>query len=418
MTQLRDDCFAFGGNLMTVREALDGLRARIRPIPRSQDIDLRDADGRILADDLAAATGSPPADNSAVDGYALRSEDLNANRTTILPITGRAATGRPLTGAWQPGSAVRIFTGAVIPPGCDSVVMQEDTTEADGAVSVPPGLKRGANLRKAHEDFAPGTVLLRRGRRLRPQDIGLAAAAGRPRVTVYDRLRVALFSTGDELREPGQPLEADAIYDANRFVLRGLIERMGCRVTDLGILEDNFGTVRDALAAASAEHDLIITSGGVSVGEEDHVRAAVEDLGSIHSWRLAIKPGRPIALGQVGHVPFLGLPGNPVAAMVCFFFFGRPLILGLAGATIAEPRTFSVRMGFAHDAKPGRREWLRASLERDHDGQWVARRFRSQGSGVLSSMVDSDGLLVVPEETTALAPGDMVDFLPFSEVLG
>jgi molybdopterin molybdotransferase len=418
MTQLTDDCFAFGGDLMTVGEALTRLKERIETVAGTETLPLKDVDGRVLAADVIAVNGSPPRDNAAVDGYALAGGDLAADGETRLTVSGRAAAGQPIEGGHRPGGAVRIFTGAVLPDGCDTVVMQEDVRVEGDTIIIPSGLRKGTNRRKANEDFASGATILQQGHRLRPQDIGLAAAAGCARLSVHQPLRVALFSTGDELREPGQTLEPGAINDANRYMLRGLIARLPCGVTDLGILEDRPEAVRDALALAAADHDLIITSGGVSTGEEDHVRGAVEALGSIHAWRLAVKPGRPIALGQVNRVPFVGLPGNPVAAMACFLHFARPLILGLGGADVEPPRTFRVRAAFEQTSKAGRREWVRAQLSTESDGSVAAHKFRSQGSGVISSLVESNGLVVLAEELTHVKQGDMVDFLPFSEVIG
>jgi molybdopterin molybdotransferase len=261
-------------------------------------------------------------------------------------------------------------------------------------------------------------VALSAGRRLRPQDIGLAAALGFDRLGVFERLRVALFSTGDELREPGAELPAGAIYDANRHALRALLGGLGCVVGDLGILPDRQDAIRDALEAASREHDLLVTSGGMSVGEEDHVKAAVESLGTLNFWRLAIKPGRPVALGRVAAAPFIGLPGNPVAVIVTFVLLARPLILRLAGAREAGPRLFRVRAGFDFAKKPGRREFLRARLEDDPERGPSAILFPRQGSGILSSITGSDGLVVLAEGSSGIGAGEMVDFLPFGEAGG
>jgi molybdopterin molybdotransferase len=303
-----------------------------------------------------------------------------------------------------------------MPAGLDTVAMQEDCREQAGAVAIPRGLKPGANRRRAGEDVKQGATLLAAGHRLRPQDVGLVASIGRRAAVVFRPLRAAVFSTGDEVYEPGTPAGPGGIYDANRFVAIALLEGLGCAVTDLGILKDDRRAIQARLAEAAHAHDLLLTSGGVSVGEEDHVKAAVEALGSLHLWRLAIKPGRPIALGQIGRVPFVGLPGNPVAAMVTFLRFARPLILRLAGATDVAPNFFRVRADFAHKKKKNRREFLRARLRTGGDGSPIATKFERQGAGILSSLVASDGLVELPEELTDLAVGDMVDFLPFAEV--
>jgi molybdopterin molybdotransferase len=303
-----------------------------------------------------------------------------------------------------------------MPEGADTVLMQEDCVEENGEVVIPAGIKRGANRRHAGEDISPGTTILKPGRRLRAQDIGIAASMGRTGLVVYRRLHVALFSTGDEVREVGSELEAGCVYDANRYALAVLLEGLGCRVDDLGILPDAARPVRDALARAARSHDLIITSAGVSTGDEDHVRGAVEALGAIHFWRLAIRPGRPIALGQVARVPFIGLPGNPVAVMVTFMRFARPAILLLAGCTDITPHLFRVEADFAYAKKASRREWLRATLFAAADGTLRAAKFPRDGAGILTSMVEADGLIELPEDLTSLEPGTMVDFLPFSEV--
>ncbi|SLN74462.1 molybdopterin molybdotransferase MoeA [Oceanibacterium hippocampi] len=417
MTQLTDDCFAFGGALLPADTALARMTEKLRVVVDSEEVALDDALGRALAVDLVSGIDVPPHANAAVDGYALRFADLAADGDSRLRVAGRAAAGQPFDGACGPGEAIRIFTGAWLPAGSDSVVMQEDVRRDGDVVIVPPGLREGSNRRRAGEDIQRDAVILARGQILRPQDLGLAASIGQARLTVYRALRVALFSTGDELREPGAALAPGAIYDSNRHILKGLLARAGAAVTDLGILADRADAVRAALAAAAESHDLLITSGGVSTGETDHVRAAVEALGRIDSWRVAIKPGRPIALGHVAGTAFVGLPGNPVAAMICFMRFARPIIAGLGGATLPPPLLLPVAAGFAMQKKAGRREWIRARIERDGAGRAVARSFPRQGSGILTSMVASDGLVELLEETTDIHEGDTVPFLPFSEVL-
>lgn len=416
MSGFSDDCFATGGALMPLGEALDLLAGRVGPVVGGERVGLRTARGRVLAADVRALRSVPPEDNAAVDGYAVRVADLDPARTTRLRLVGRAAAGHPFVGAVRAGEAVRIFTGAAVPPGCDAVVMQEDCRLDGDQVIVPAGVKQGANRRLAGEDIAAGSVVLARGRRLRAQDLGLAAAAGHPSLEVFRPLRAAVFSTGDELHEPAAELPAGGICDANRYALIALLEDLGCTAEDLGILGDRFAVIRDALAAAAREHDLIVTSGGMSVGEEDHVKTAVEALGRLHFWRLAIKPGRPIGLGQVHGVPFVGLPGNPVAMMVTFMRIARPMILRLAGADAAPPHAYRVPAAFSFSKKAGRREWLRARLIEGEGGALVATRFSRQGSGILSSMVAADGLIELAEDVTRIAPGELVDFLPFTEL--
>jgi molybdopterin molybdotransferase len=415
MAQLSDDCFAFGGALLGVDEALARIDERVVPVVGSETVMVRAACGRILAENVVAAMNLPPHANSAIDGYAVRHADLASDRETELPIGGRAAAGHPLGRAISPGEAIRIFTGAPMPEGADTVIMQEDCVTAGSRVRLKPGIRKGANRRHAGEDVALGETALAAGLRLGPAEIGLASALGLRELQVCRRLRVALLSTGDEVREPGSELPPGAIYDANRFMLAAFLERLGCVVSDFGIRPDREAALLDTLSAASADHDLIVSSGGVSTGDEDRVKAAVERLGSLYFWRLAIKPGRPVALGQVAGVPLIGLPGNPVAVAVTFAVLSRPLILKLAGAAACTPHVFPVRAGFAYRKKPGRREYLRARLKRDGD-TIVAYKYPHEGAGILSSIVRSEGLVVLDEATGALNPGAVVDFVPFSEV--
>lgn len=416
MAQLSDDCFAFGGTLLAVDAALALIDERVVPVVGEEVVPLADAAGRILARDLVAHMDVPPHANSAVDGYAIAHADLLPDRDTVLPVTGRAAAGHPLGRAVERGEAIRIFTGAPMPEGADTVMMQEDCTLADGRVTLKPGIKQGANRRHAGEDVAKGAIAQHAGRRLRPADLGLAAALGHNRLTVFRPLRVALLSTGDEVREPGTVLPAGAIYDANRVMLASLLKGLGCAVGDLGIVADREAALTDTLAKVAAMHDLIITSGGVSTGEEDHVKTAIERLGRLDFWRLAIKPGRPVALGQVKGVPLVGLPGNPVAAALTFAILARPLILRLAGAVEPVPQTFPVTAAFAYKKRAGRREYVRVTLARE-DGALTARKYPKDGAGILSSVVNCDGFAIIDEATTQLAPGTVVEFLPFSGVI-
>ena len=417
MAQLSDDCFAFGGRLMPVDEAIAEFDRRLDIVVGTETVALRNAVGRFLAEDMVAGRSVPPHDNSAVDGYAVFFDDLRRDAETALPVIGRVAAGHPLDGVAGRGAAVRVFTGAPMPAGPDTVLMQEDCRVEGDRVVIPPGIKRGANYRHAGEDIADGSVILRAGRRLRPRDIGLAASVGLDRLPVRCRLRVALFSTGDEVREPGTPAPDGCIYDANRHALAGQLTRLGCIVDDLGIAADRPRAVRAVLDRAVTGHDLIVSSGGMSTGDEDHVKAAVETAGgTLHAWRLAIKPGRPVALGQIGPVPFIGLPGNPVAVLVTFLRVARPLILKLAGGDEPPPRLYPVRADFAYRKKRDRRDYVRVTLADGADGMPVARKFPRDGAGVLSSMVAADGLVELAEAVVDVAPGDQVPFLPFAEL--
>ncbi|MEQ8817154.1 MAG: molybdopterin molybdotransferase MoeA [Thalassobaculum sp.] len=423
MVQLTDDCFAFDGGLMPVDQALARVRERLVPVTAVETAPLDATLGRILAADVTADMDVPPHDNSAVDGWAVYAADLAADGETRLPAGGRVAAGERLDRPQRRGETVRIFTGAPMPlgpdgaPGPDTVFMQEDCRLDGATVVFPAGIRRGANRRFAGEDVRTGTTVLRAGRRLGPPDIGLAASIGLRALPVRTGLRVAVFSTGDEVREPGSERGAATIYDSNRYTLKALLRALGCAVTDLGILADDRETIRAALVDAAAGHDVLITSGGVSTGEEDHVRAAVEAEGRLDAWRLAIKPGRPVALGVVRGKAFLGLPGNPVAVVVTFLHVARPVLLALAGAEVRDPPRFPVRAAFDYRKKPGRREYVRVRLEPVPGGLPVARRAGSEGAGVLSSLVAADGLVELADDALGLSEGDTAAYLPFSEVM-
>ena len=422
MAQLSDDCFAFDGPLLPVDEALKELKARLIPLVRAENLSIDSALGRFLAADVISAETVPPADNSAVDGFAVHFDDLNSDKPTVLPVIGRAAAGHPFLDEVPSGSALQIFTGALMPLGPDTVMMSEDCSIEENEsgdviqVTITPGIKKGANSRRAGEDIQHGQSVLKKGHRLRPQDIGMLAAAGHQTVSVNRTLKVALLSTGDELRDPGDCAAPGTICDSNRYALKAFLEASGCIVTDLGIQSDNQVQIAYELKSAAQAHDLILSSGGMSVGKEDHVKAAVESLGSLFFWRLAIKPGRPIAFGQIENAIFVGLPGNPAAALVTFLTLVRPLLYHLLGGELKVFR-FKVAAAFHHKKKPGRREWVRASLNRDLSGTLTAHKFGRDGAGILSSLVEADGLIEIADDVLAVQPGDLLEFLPFSEAL-
>ncbi|GAA0600101.1 molybdopterin molybdotransferase MoeA [Caenispirillum bisanense] len=418
--RLLDDCCGAAKRLMPLDEALAVIDRDLVAVTDVEAAPLWAALGRVLARDVVSAVDLPPATNSAMDGYALAAADVAGpdGGETVLPVTGRQAAGRPLEGEARPGAAVRIFTGAPMPAGCDAVVMQEEVTlQADGRVVIPPGVKPGRNVRRAGEDVAAGAVVLRAGTRLRPQDIAMAAAAGCAGRPVSRPLRVALFSTGDELHEPGTPLPAGGIYDSNRHALRAMLAGLPVTVTDLGRLMDDPAAVRRALEAAALDHDVVMTTGGVSVGEEDHVRQAVEAQGAITFWRLNIKPGKPVALGRVGETVFLGLPGNPVATAVTFLLVARPILLRLAGAADIRLRRFQVPAGFSYVKKEGRREFIRVRLETRPDGSTLARLDRGQGSHMISSLVDSHALAELAEDSPGVTEGESLTIIPFPDTM-
>ena len=415
MAQLSDDCFAFGGPLLSVEDAQALIAARIPPITGQEEVGLRAALGRVLAGDLHAPGPLPPFFNAAVDGYAFRHADLTPEGETLLPIGQRLQAGqaaRPL----PPRMAARIFTGAPMPAGADTVMMQEDAREQSGAVVIVPGLRRGANCRPAGEDVAQGALALPAGRRLSAPDVGLAAALGLARLSVKPLLRVGVFSTGDELGEPGRPLGPAQTYDSNRFTLLALLARLPVEGIDLGILPDDPAATVAGLRDAAGRHDVLLTSGGVSTGEADHVRAAIGQGGSLVFWRLAIKPGRPAAMGLMWGTPVIGLPGNPVAAVVTFLHLARPLLLARAGALSEALPRFCAQADFNYRKKAGRREYVRVSLC-PGAGLPLARKYPREGAGLLTSLVQSDAFAELPEDVTDVSPGDSVTVLPFSAVL-
>lgn len=418
MAQLSDDCFAFGGPLMSVDEAVAIIASRIGVVEEVESVDLLAADGRFLAAPLTAGIPLPPFMNSAVDGYAVRSADLPTDGECALAVAGRVQAGAAAPSAVAPGEAVRIFTGAPMPGGTDTVFMQEDVRiDEAGRVVVPAGLKPGANVRPAGEDVPAGRVALPAGRRLRPQDIALAAALGLTRLEVRRCPRVAVFSTGNEVVSPGAERDHMQLYDSNRFMLMAMLRRLGCGVGDLGILRDDPVTLANALKQAADRHDLILTSGGVSTGEEDHVKASVESVGKLVLWRMAIKPGRPVAMGVIEGTPFIGLPGNPVASFVTFTYVVRPAVLALSGAPQSDAAPVLLRAAFAYRKKAGRREYVRASLRKADDGALEAVKFPREGAGLISSLVDSDGLVELGEDVREVAPGQAVRFFAWP-VLG
>lgn len=416
MAQLSDDCFAFGGPLMSVDEAVAIIAARVAAIADVERVDLMQADGRILAADLKAPLPLPPFTNSAVDGYAVRHSDLTGAAAQAFPLNGRVQAGasaQPMAA----GAAMRIFTGAPMPDGADTVFMQEDVhLDEAGRVVLPLGLKPGANVRPAGEDIADGAAGLQAGQRLRPQDVALVAAFGLTQVDVIRRIRVAVFSTGNELVSPGDARGAAQQFDSNRFMLQALLRRLGCDVSDLGIIRDDRAALAASLQDAAGAHDLILTSGGVSTGEEDHVKAAVESVGSMVLWRMAIKPGRPVAMGIIAGTPFIGLPGNPVASFVTFAHVVRPTVFALAGAMQQKLTPMPLRAAFSYTKKSGRREYVRVHLRRGDDGTLEAIKFPREGAGLLSSLVETDGLVELGEDVTSVEPGSVVGFLAYANL--
>jgi molybdopterin molybdotransferase len=418
MAQLSDDCFAFGGPMMSVDEAVGIIAARVTPVRDIETVALAQADGRVLAGDVSAPLPLPPFANSAVDGYAVASRDLPQGEAQAFTVNGRVQAGASPSKAIQPGQVVRIFTGAPMPEGADTVFMQEDVQiDGDGKVVLPAGLRPGANVRPAGEDVPVGHAALSAGQRLRPQDVALAAAFGLTQLDVIRRLRVAVFSTGNELVSPGAGRASAQLFDSNRFMLMAMLARLGCDVSDLGIIRDDQALLADAVKKAAASHDLILTTGGVSTGEEDHVKAGVESVGKLVLWRMAIKPGRPVAMGIIDGTPFIGLPGNPVASFVTFVHVVRPTVLALSGARQQPLVPMPVRAGFAYKKKIARREYVRVNLRRNENGMLEAIKFPREGAGLLSSLVDTDGLVELGEDITRVEPGQTVGFLSYASLI-
>jgi molybdopterin molybdotransferase len=417
MAQLSDDCFAFGGPMMSVDEAVALIATRVTAVPDIETVALADADGRILAHEILAPLPLPPFTNSAVDGYAVASRDLPKRAEQAFSIGGRVQAGAAAGAAIQPGHAVRIFTGAPMPEGADTVFMQEDVRVEHGEVVLPAGLKPGANVRPAGEDIPLGYAALKAGQRLRPQDVALLAAFGLTQLDVVRRIRVAVFSTGNELVSPGEHRAGPQLFDSNRFMLMAMLRRLGCEVSDLGILRDERTALASGLKKVAGAHDLILTTGGVSTGEEDHVKAGVESVGRLVLWRMAIKPGRPVAMGIIDGTPFIGLPGNPVASFVTFVHVVRPTILALSGAIQTPLVPMPVRAAFTYKKKISRREYVRVNLRKSDDGLLEATKFPREGAGLLSSLVDTDGLVELGEQVTLVEPGQTVGFLSYASLI-
>lgn len=397
--------------MLAVAEARALMLAAARPVADTETVPTLNANGRILAHAQVSGMNVPGMDNTQMDGYAVRAADC-ASGSAVLTVSQRIPAGhvgQPLL----PGTAARIFTGAHIPEGADAVVMQEQCELVGNLVTIKHAPKPGEWIRRAGEDITNGSVILPAGARLRSQELGLAASVGLAQLAVKRKLRVAVFFTGDELTMPGEPLAPGAIYNSNRFTLRALLENLGCEITDFGIVPDSLEATRSVLRESARAHDLIITSGGVSVGEEDHIKPAVEAEGKLNMWLIAVKPGKPLAFGEVKDAFFLGLPGNPVASFITFLMFVRPFILRLQGASgEIAPRAFTMRADFDLPKADKRNEFLRARI----NAAGGLELFSNQSSGVLTSTVWGDGVIDNPPGTT-ISAGDMVRFIPFSELM-
>ena len=397
-------------NSMPVEKAREHIRAFLSPVSTVERLSIRATLGRVLAEDVISPVNVPQHDNSAMDGYAVRFADLKSDAETTLKIVGASFAGKPFQGTLETFQAVRIMTGAVIPAGADSVVQQERAKASADQVSVMPLPKKGTNTRSAGEDLRAGEAALRRGQPIRPAEIGMMASLGIGEVAVYRKLRVAFFSTGDELVAVGTPLGPGQIYDSNRYTIYGLLVRLGCEVLDMGVIRDTPQDVEQAFKDAARAADVVITSGGVSVGEADYVKQVLDRLGEVLFWKIAMKPGRPLAYGKIGDAHFFGLPGNPVAVMVTFYQFVRDALLHLQGQTGTIPLpTQKVVCTSAIKKAPGRTEFQRGILSRDATGQWSVRTTGDQGSGILSSMSQANCFIILPTDQGNVPAGSEVD---------
>ncbi len=417
MTNPAKDPCAVPKGMLTVEQARQRIDALITPISGEEQLHIRAALGRILATPIISSINVPPYTNSAMDGYALRGADLPTSGNTRLAVIGRAMAGAPFAGKVTAGQAVRIMTGAMMPQGADTVLMQEQVRVEGDAIEVGADHKPGENVRQAGEDMAVGDTVLAPGTRLLPAEIGVLASLGIAEVRVRRRLRVAFFSTGDELKSLGEPLEPGQIYDSNRYTLHGMLSRLGVEILDLGVIRDDRGAVRRAFQEASANADVVITSGGVSVGEADFVKQTLDEMGQVDFWKIAMKPGKPLAFGTLGTALFFGLPGNPVSVMATFYQFAQPALQKMMGMSAAP--TLSLRVPCAVDLKkqPGRLEYQRGVLSPSADGSLTVTSTGRQGSHVLSSMSKSNCFIILPADCAGVRAGELVEVQPFAGLI-
>jgi len=405
-------------NSMPVAKAREVIGRFLSPVTATERVHIRAALGRVLAQDVISPFDVPAHDNSAMDGYAVRFADLKNDGQTTLKVTGTAFAGAPFKGRLKPGECVRIMTGGVVPQSADTIVMQEHVEVRGEQVTIGGGHRKGQSLRRAGEDLKAGQAALKRGQVLRPAEIGLIASLGIGEVTVYRRLRVAFFSTGDELISIGAVPREGQIYDSNRYTLYGMLTRLGCEVIDMGVVRDDPKLLEDAFSEAAAAADVVITSGGVSVGEADFVKDLLNKMGEVVFWKIAMKPGRPLAYGKIGHAHFFGLPGNPVSVMVTFYQFVRDALLRLSGRDPVPPLpAFKVPCTSTLKKAPGRTEFQRGVLAQDAAGNWSVRVTGDQGSGILRSMAEANCFIILPTEQGNVTPGTLVDVQVMESVI-
>ena len=417
MTQISNDCFKHSKKRISLEKAISILKKRIKCIKKTEIIKLGQSLGRILSKDIISNINVPSFNNSAVDGYAFKHSDLNKKSETSLKLFGRIIAGQNFNKKIKKGEIIRIFTGAKIPKGVDTVIMQEDCYLNNNKVILKTGIFKGANIRKKGEDIKNGKKILSKGSKLRAQDIALIASIGIKEISVFEKLTVGIFTTGNELFEPGKKISSEGVYDSNRYCLKNLLETINCSVQDYGIKKDNEKLIKKSLKKISKKCDLIITTGGMSVGEEDYVRKVIEKNGFLNFWNIAMKPGRPVALGKIFKKPFIGLPGNPVSVMITFLKIALPTINKLSGFLSPKEKSFIVTTDFDFKKKSGRKEFLRVTISRNSNGQMKIKNYPNSGSGVFTSMVETDGLIELPEKLTYLKKGTKVKFFPYSEIL-
>ena len=414
--KLINDCFIHDKDRLKHEEAIAILKSRIKPICDVETLDLRHTIGRVLAETIISSQDIPLSNNAAVDGYAFRHSDFD-NTNGKFPIIARIVAGDTNAIELPPNSAVRIFTGAMIPNGADTIAMQEDCeVDNDSEVFIPNNLKQGSNLRLAGEDVKANSTIATIGQIVRPQEMASIASAGFNSIKAYRKLRVGILSTGNEIVRPDHEILPGQVYDSNTFLINSLLNSLPVETTDLGILSDDFETIKNTLHSNASKLDVIISSGGASRGDEDHLNSAIDSLGSRHLWQLAIKPGRPMSFGQINDCAIMALPGNPVAVMVCFLLYVFPTLYSLSGAPWFTPNRFPLPASFTiENKKPDRREFLRGKLVHNQSKQLFVEKFPRDGSGLITGLCESDGLIELNEEITAINPGDMVTFIPFSE---
>lgn len=393
--------------------ALEKILSAVKPIGDSEKLPIRDALNRVLAEDIASLINVPSGTNSAMDGYAVRGDDIPDTGTAELQITGTAWAGRPMQQPLEAGTCARIMTGAILPGGADTVIMQEDVERHGNSIRIDNTTRRGDNVRRAGEDIKKGEVVLSRGRRLNPADIGLLASLGIGEVRVTRRLRAAFFSTGDELRSIGEPLDEGCVYDSNRYTLHTMLSRLNADIIDMGVVRDQPQLIEEAFLSAAGNADVVITSGGVSVGDADYVRETLARVGDVEFWKVAMKPGRPLSFGRINHACFFGLPGNPVSVMVTFYQFVQPALRAMMGDTQTDPITVRATCTSKLKKRPGRIEYQRGILERNTDGSMVVRKTGAQGSGILSSMSQANCFIILGMDNAGVEPGEEVDVQPF-----